>query len=115
MVTVLTLDDEFQELKTRLVAEIKGLENEINRQRLPSYHIIERKIQLINSTLDTIESNPNLTMQELSDLIEYRIDGEERELDDAETVPETERILNEIRILEWIRFIVRKVGQLMLM
>jgi hypothetical protein len=55
-----------------------------------------------------------MTIQELSDLIDYRIEGEERELDGAETVPETERILNEIRILEWIRFTVRKVGELVL-
>lgn len=82
MVYVITSNDEFQELKTKLIAEIKGLENEINRQHLPSYHIIERKIQLINSTLDTIEANPNMTMQELSDLIDYRIESEETELDD---------------------------------
>lgn len=47
MTHVITSKHEFQELKTRLIAEIKGLENEINRQHLPTYHIIERKIQLI--------------------------------------------------------------------
>jgi hypothetical protein len=56
-----------------------------------------------------------MTMQELADLIDYRIEGEERELDDAKSVFETDKIFIELRILEWIRFTVRKIGQLMLM
>jgi hypothetical protein len=115
MVYILTSNDELQELNVRLTAEIQGLEKEINRQHSPAFNgIIERKIELINNTLDMIESNPNIPIQELADLIDYRIDGEERELDDATTVFETDRIFNEIRILEWIRFTVRKVGQLLL-
>jgi hypothetical protein len=116
MVYVLTSNNEFEKLKATLNAEIKGLEKEIKPTHSLTFNqTVQRKIELINSTLETIESNPCMTMQELADLIDYRIEGEERELDDAKSVFETDKIFIELRILEWIRFTVRKIGQLMLM
>jgi hypothetical protein len=116
MVYVLTSNNEFEKLKAVLNAEIKGLEKEIKPiHSLTFNQTIQRKIELINSTLETIESNPCMTMQELADLIDYRIEGEERELDDATSIFETDKNFIELRILEWIRFTVRKIGQLMSM
>jgi len=66
---------------------------------------------LINWTLDTIESNPSMTLQELEGLIDYRIESSERELDDAQTREETDRIFDEVRILDWIMFMIRTAMQ----
>ena len=116
MVYVITSNNEFEKLKAVLNAEIRELKKEVKPiHSLTFNQTIQRKIELINSTLETIESNPSMTMQELVDLIEYRIEGEERELDDSTSVFETDKIFIELRILEWIRLTVREVGQLMLM
>lgn len=66
---------------------------------------------MINWTLDTIESNPSMTLQELEGLIDYRIESSERELDDAQTREETDRIFVEVRILDWIMFMIRTAMQ----
>jgi hypothetical protein len=110
MVYVLRSKNELAELKRRLIHEIVGLENEANRFQ----DHISKKISMINWTLDTIESNPNMTMQELADLIDYRIEGNEREIGNAETRDELDWVFNELTILEWIRSTVRMVGQLMM-
>ena len=116
MVYVLTSNNGFEKLKAVLDAEIKELEIEIKPiHTLTLNQTIQRKIELINSTLETIESNPCMTMQELADLIDYRIEGEERELDDSTSIFETDKIFIELRILEWIGLAIRKVGQPMLM
>lgn len=115
MVYVLRSKDELAELKRRLIHEIIGLENEANRfQDHFSNVTTDKKISMINWTLDTMESNPNITIQELADLIDYRIEGNERELDNSETRDELDYVFNELRILEWIRSTVRMVGQLMI-
>jgi len=115
MVYVLRSEDELAELKRMLIREIVGLENEVNRfQDFFSNATVDKKISMINWTLDIMESNPNITIQELADLIDYRIEGDERELDNAENRDELDCLFNELRILEWIRSTVRMVGQLMI-
>jgi hypothetical protein len=115
MVYVLRSKNELAELKRRLIHEIVGLEYEANRfQDHISNVTVDKKISMINWTLDTIESNPNMTIQELADLIDYRIEGNEREIDNAETRDELDWVFNELTILEWIRSTVRTVGQLMM-
>jgi hypothetical protein len=115
MVYVLRSEDELAELKRRLIHEIVGLENEVNKfQDFFSNATVDKKISMINWTLDIMESNPNITIQELADLIDYRIEGAERELDNAENRDELDCLFNELRILEWIRSTVRMVGQLLI-
>jgi hypothetical protein len=106
MVYVQTSKDKLQDLKERLIIEIVELQKEVNNSSNP----VEKKISMINWTLDTIESNPNMTIQELADLIEYRVEGAEREIDNAESKDELNWIFDEIRILEGIRSTVRTVG-----
>ncbi len=62
---------------------------------------------MINWTLRIIDSKPNITLQELEDLIDYRIESLERELDDAQIRNETDRLFDQIRILDRIMFFVR--------
>jgi hypothetical protein len=106
MVYVQTSKDKLQDLKERLIIEIVELQKEVNNSSNP----VEKKISMINWTLDTIDSNPNMTIQELADLIEYRVEGAEREIDNAESKDELNWIFDEIRILEGIRSTVRTVG-----
>jgi hypothetical protein len=106
MVYVQTSKDKLQDLKERLIIEIVELQKEVNNSSNP----VEKKISMINWTLDTIESNPNMTIQDLADLIEYRVEGAEREIDNAESKDELNWIFDEIRILEGIRSTVRTVG-----
>jgi hypothetical protein len=116
MVYVLKSNGQLEELKRRLVREIAGLERESNRvQNRPSSFniIVDKKISLINWILDIIESNSRITIEELADHIDYRIEGVEREIDDAE-IGELDWIFDELKILDWIRSAVRMVGQIMM-
>lgn len=107
MVYVQSSKDKLEELKERLILEIVELQKKVNKGSNP----VDKKISMINWTLDRIESNPNITMQELADLIEYRIEGVEREIDNAESKDELDWIFDEIRILARIRSTVGTVGQ----
>jgi molecular chaperone DnaK (HSP70) len=106
MVYVQTSKDKLENLKERLIIEIVEQQKKVNNSSNP----VEKKISMINWTLDTIDSNPNMTTQELADLIEYRVEGIEREIDNAESKDELTWIFDEIRILEGIRSTVRIVG-----
>ena len=106
MVYVQTSKDKLENLKERLIIEIVEQQKKVNNSSNP----VEKKISMINWTLDTMDSNPNMTIQELADLIEYRVEGIEREIDNAESKDELTWIFDEIRILEGIRSTVRTVG-----
>src|SRR6476660_2362863 len=99
MVYVQRSEDKLKELKERLILEIMELQKEVNNSPNP----LNKKISLINWTLDTLESNPKVTIKELVDLIEYRVEGIEREIDNDESKDELDWIFDEIRILEGIR------------
>ena len=106
MVYVQRSEDKLKELKERLILEIIELQKEINNNPNP----LDKKISLINWTLDTIETTPKVTIEELVDLIEYRVEGIEREIDNAESKDELDWIFDEIRILEGIRSSVRMIA-----
>ena len=69
MVYVQTSKDKLENLKERLIIEIVEQQKKVNNSSNP----FEKKISMINWTLDTIDSNPSMTIQELADLIEYRL------------------------------------------
>ena len=106
MVYVQSSEDKLEELKERLILEIIELQKEINNNPNP----LDKKISLINWTLDTIETTPKVTIEELVDLIEYRVEGIEREIDNAESKDELDWIFDEIRVLEGIRSSVRMIA-----
>jgi len=106
MVYVQRSEDKLKELKGRLILEIIELQKEMNN----SPNQLDKKISLINWTLDTIETTPKVTIEELVDLIEYRVEGIEREIDNAESKDELDWIFDEIRILEGIRSSVRMIA-----
>ena len=106
MVYVQRSEDKLKELKGRLILEIIELQKEMNN----SPNQLDKKISLINWTLDTIETTPKVTIEELVDLIEYRVEGIEREIDNAESKDELDWIFDEIRVLEGIRSSVRMIA-----
>ena len=106
MVYVQRSEDKLKELKGRLILEIIELQKEMNN----SPNQLDKKISLINWTLDTIETTPKVTIEELVDLIEYRVEGIEREIDNAESKDELDWIFDEIRILQGIRSSVRMIA-----
>ena len=69
MVYVQTSKDKLENLKERLIIEIVEQQKKVNNSSNP----VEKKISMIHWTSDTIDSNPNMTIQELADLIEYRL------------------------------------------
>lgn len=112
MESTLSHTSELQVLERRLASEIEGATKIISPLNNLTYnHSVNKKIELINWTLDTIESNPSMTLEELEGLIDYRIESSERELDDAQTREETDRIFDEVRILDWIMFMIRTAMQ----
>ena len=112
MESTLSHTNELQVLERRLASEIEGATKKISPLHNLAYnHSVNKKIELINWTLDTIESNPSMTLQELEGLIDYRIESSERELDDAQTREETDRIFGEVRILDWVMFMIRTAMQ----
>jgi hypothetical protein len=102
--------EEFQELKKRLLTEVKKLYKTQELDHSPVFRrLMEKKIQLIGDTLEAIDRNPEVTMHELSCQIEDRIDVEEKEIDDAQRFEEKQVIYHRISAYEWIFGVIRAV------
>ncbi len=99
---------ELQQLERKLASESEGLRNNVRSVHNPRLkRSLKRNIELLNWTLQTIELNPNITIQELEILVDCKIESLEWELGDAQTRWQTDSIFYEIRTLEWILFTVK--------
>ena len=106
----LARSEEFQELKKHFTKKVNQLDSEMQLEHGPIFsRLTERKLKLIGETMGTIDRNPNMTMYELSYLVEDRIDSEEIELANSKTFEEKEIIYHNISALECISYLVRKV------
>ncbi len=105
--TTLTHATVLEELQKRLTNEIEGVKKKVHPIHNSVFNRSLEQKMMMKWTLETIASNPNITLQELEGLIDYRIESLERELDDAQTREETDRIFDQIRVLDRIIFIVR--------
>ncbi len=105
--TTLTHATVLEELQKRLTNEIEGVKKKVHSIHNSVFNRSLEQKMMMKWTLETIASNPNITLQELEGLIDYRIESLERELDDAQTREETDRIFDQIRVLDRIIFIVR--------
>ena len=70
------------------------------------HQIIETKISLLKEYLRIIEANPTITLDELSALVEKRLEEQERAMDKSNNVFETDKIFNNVRILGWIKYLI---------
>ena len=99
-----------QQLERKLTSESESLKKNVKSPHTPTLmRSLKRKAQLITWTLQIIELNPNIVMQELEILVDCRIDSLKTELDDAQSRWQSDRIFDEIRSLEWILFTIKKL------
>jgi uncharacterized coiled-coil DUF342 family protein len=102
---------EVQQLERKLASESEALEKNVKSLHTPTLmRSLKRKVQLINwtlQTLQTIELNPNIPIQELEILVDGMIDSLETELGDAQSRWQSDRIYDEIRSLEWLLFMIK--------
>ena len=99
---------EVQQLERKLANESEDLKKNVKSLYTPTLmRSLKRKVQLINWTLQLIELNPNIPIQELEILVDCNIDSLESELGDAQSRWQSDRIFDEIRSLEWILFTIK--------
>jgi hypothetical protein len=99
---------EVQQLERKLASESEALKKNVKSLHTPTLmRSLKRKVQLINWTLQLIELNPNIAVQELEILIDCKIDSLETELGEAQSRWQSDRIYDEIRSLEWILFMIK--------
>ena len=53
-----------------------------------------------------MEANSTITLDELAAFVDHRLETEERELQNAKDVFETDKIFDSVRILGWIKYLI---------
>jgi hypothetical protein len=98
---------ELQVLERKLLAEIEDLEKQFFHNHAPTFtRIIEKKIAFLKEVLSTIEANQNITTRELAQLIDQKLEKEQRALKRAKNVFETDKIFDSVRILGWVKYLI---------
>ena len=98
---------EFQSIEKKLLIEIERSKKEIHSKLAPPFtSIIETRIALLKEIIGLIEDNLNITGEELAVLVDSRLETEEKALDSSNNVFDTDRIFTNIRILEWITYLI---------
>ena len=98
---------ELQALERKLLAEIEDLEKQFFHNHAPTFtRIIEKKIAFLKEVLSTIEANQNITTRELAQLIDQKLEKEQRALKRAKNVFKTDKIFDSVRILGWVKYLI---------
>jgi UDP-3-O-[3-hydroxymyristoyl] glucosamine N-acyltransferase len=106
----LARSEQFQELDRKLTKEANKLLEEVRAGHVPLFqHWIETKLECIKKSKTLVIQNPNLTINELAQLLDDRIENEAQKLHKTKTFEEMEEICNNLSALEWTRNIVRTV------
>ena len=102
--------EQFQELLKKLAKEDNRLHDDIQFDHISFFRRwVEKKIEFINQSRKLIHRNPDLTITELGDILDNRIEREARKLNKTKTFEKREIIYNKLSALEWIRNVVRTV------
>ena len=110
MESCLGRSEQFQELDKKLTKEADRLCEEIRMGHIPIFQRwIETKLECISKSKTLIIRNPNLTIHELAQLLDDRIEREARKLPRTKTFEKMEDIYSNLSALEWTRNIVRTV------
>ena len=84
---------ELQAIERKFCMEIEDLEKEFFPKHAPTFiRINEEKIAFLKEILSTIEANPTITTRELAQLVDQKLEKEERALKNAKNVFETDKI-----------------------
>ena len=103
--------DELQVIEKELLDEVESSKKELHPTHAPTFTaIIQRSIALLKETLGIIEANPNITVEDLAGLVDLNLETQERALQNAKNLFETDRIFTDVRILEWIRYLIIENG-----
>jgi hypothetical protein len=98
---------ELQALERKFLTEIEDLEKQFFPSHAPTFtRIIEKKIGFLKEVLSRIETNPKITIRELAELVDQKLENEERALKHAKSVFETDKIFDSVRILGWIKYLI---------
>ena len=97
--------NELQALERKFLLEIEELENQIDRRHAPTFiRIIEKKVAFLNEILDIMDANPTVTLDHLAQLVDQKLEVQERELKNAKNIFKTDKIFDSVRILGWIKY-----------
>jgi hypothetical protein len=106
----LVKSEQFQELTKVLKKESINLMNEMKREHVPIfYDWINSKLQCINETMELVNKNPVLCLNELAENLDQKIEANARKLNRITEFSGMEVICNCLSALEWTRNVVRAV------
>ena len=92
--------NELPGIERKLLVEIERSKNEIHPSHATSFTVItENRIALPKEILGIIEDNANITQEELVDLVDHKLETEEKALNSSNNVLDTDRIFTNVRIL----------------
>jgi hypothetical protein len=101
--------DELQAIEKKFLNEIESSKKELHPTHAPTFTtIIQRRIALLKEILGIIESNPNITVEDLAALVDHKLETQQTALQNAKNVFDTDRLFIDVRILEWIKYLIRK-------
>ena len=72
-------------------------------------HWVEKKIEFIDQSRKLIRGEPDLTINELANILDNRLEKEARKLDNTKTFEKREIIYNNLSAMEWVRNVVRAI------
>lgn len=100
--------------RKKFLNEIEGSKKELHPTHAPTFTtIIQRRITLLKEILGIIEANPNITVEDLAALVDHKLETQQTALQNAKNVFDTDRVFTDVRILEWIKYlIIEKDGRI---
>ncbi|HEY7109697.1 MAG TPA: hypothetical protein VH415_09735 [Nitrososphaeraceae archaeon] len=98
---------ELQEIERKLLVEVDRSKKELHPSHAPTFiTIIETRIALLKEILSIIEDNSNMTEEELVAFLDHKLEAEENAMYNSSNVFDTDRIFTNVRILEWIKYLI---------
>lgn len=106
----LAKSEQFQELKKELKNESVNLMNEMRTKHVPIfYNWINSKLQCIDETIRLIDQRPILSINELTDCLDQKIETYVRKLNKTKKFSTMEAICNRLSALELTRNLIRTI------
>jgi len=103
--------DQMMQITRSLLEEIQDTQIQIFPDHAPAFNnSLKNKIRLMRQILRLMDRYPKMTAKQILYLIDCKIEGEKFLLDFAKTIEFTDLHFDNIDNLEWIRFAVRKAG-----
>jgi hypothetical protein len=103
--------DELQTIEKKFLNEIESSKKELHPTHAATFStIIQRRIALLKEILCIIEANSNITVEDLAALVDHKLETQQSGLQNAKNVFDTDRIFTDVRILEWIKYLIIEKG-----